>query len=156
MLFQIQTQIDLRVESLRDSYPDWPCQKGCDDCCRALAAEPLLSEAEWDLLRSALTPELETAIREGAGQQRPVICPLLDAHSGACRVYAVRPLACRSYGYYAEGGRVLGCHRIEHRAAHDSEILWGNHSALERSAEALGVQRPLSGWLGREAGRATA
>lgn len=150
-LFQIQTAIEQRTESIRaSSNPEWPCRKGCDDCCRSLASEPLLSEPEWRLLEPALTPSQRQRIAAGANAPRPVTCPLLDLDAGACQVYAVRPLACRTYGYYAERDKVLGCHRVEAAARADSSILWGNHAALEtRTAEELGAVQPLSAWAAK-------
>lgn len=145
-LYQIHAAIEQRTEAIREAHPDWPCRKGCDDCCRSLASEPLLSEPEWSLLRPALSGELLQRIAANANAPRPVTCPLLDRATGACLVYAVRPLACRSYGYYAERGKVLGCHRIEAVAAADDSILWGNHTALDRETSAFGPAKPLSEW----------
>lgn len=149
MLVQIQTHIDTRVASIRAAHPEWPCAKGCADCCRSLASEPLLSESEWRLLEPLLTEDHRQNIQAQGGKSRPVICPLLDQSTNACQVYAARPLACRTYGYYAERDKVLGCHRIESLAATHSDILWGNQLTLERQATALGPQRPLSHWLNR-------
>jgi Fe-S-cluster containining protein len=151
-LFQIQTAIDERTDAIRQaavaSGADWPCRKGCDDCCRSLASEPLISEAEWRMLEPALTPALKQNIAASAKASRPVTCPLLDLETGACRVYQVRPLACRTYGYYAERDKVLGCHRIEAVAASDPFVLWGNHAALEaRTLAELGPVQALSDWL---------
>lgn len=148
-LLQIQTAIDERTEAIRQNFAaGWPCRKGCDDCCRSLASEPLISEAEWRLLEPSLTQQLKEDIAAQAGSARPVTCPLLDLATGACRVYQVRPLACRTYGYYAERDKVLGCHRIESAAAANPFILWGNHAALESQTLAeLGPVQPLSAWL---------
>lgn len=147
MLIQIQSRIDDRVSATRNSRADWPCAKGCDDCCRSLASEPLLSEPEWLLLQSALTPLLCEKIEATANAPRPVTCPLLELSTGACLVYEVRPLACRTYGYYAERDKVLGCYRIESIAAANDTILWGNQAAVERDAATLGPMRPLSQWV---------
>ena len=53
-LFEIHADIDARVGSIREGRPDWLCGKGCDNCCRRLAEVPLLTRAEWDLLREGL------------------------------------------------------------------------------------------------------
>lgn len=75
-------------------------------------------------------------------------CALLDRESGACRIYEARPIACRTYGFYAERDKVLGCGRIEAIAEERSDVLWGNHAAVERELSELGEARPLSEWLG--------
>ncbi|BDC48493.1 hypothetical protein F183_A08090 [Bryobacterales bacterium F-183] len=144
LLYKIQSSVEHRTQSIRDSHPDWPCRKGCDDCCRSLASEPLLSEPEWRLLEPVLTPDLKQRIATGANAPRPVTCPLLDLATGACLVYAVRPLACRTYGYYAERDKVLGCYRIE--ALSDAPVLWGNHARFDSEAAELGSTKPLSEW----------
>jgi hypothetical protein len=42
---RLHADIDARVQSIRESTPDWPCAKGCDHCCHRLADIPSLSEA---------------------------------------------------------------------------------------------------------------
>jgi Fe-S-cluster containining protein len=113
-----------------------------------------VTRQEWEPIRDAL-PALPAGtaaavrhrIRESAQASRPVICPLLDPQSGACLVYAARPVPCRSYGFYAEREFVLGCGRIEAIASATSTIIWGNHTALEERMEALGDAAELSEWL---------
>ncbi len=147
-LFQIQEETRARAEETVGMHGDWPCRKGCDDCCRSLAEEPRVSATEWELLRpaiAALGEEVRKRVRAGGR-----VCGLLDPRTGACLVYAVRPVACRSYGFYADRGKVLGCGRIEALAEERPEILWGNHGALERKLEELGEARGLSEWLGKE------
>jgi len=61
-------------------------------------------------------------------------------------VYEARPLACRSYGFYADHEGVLGCDRILARAD-DGAVVWGNHEALMRAAATLGERRSLLDWL---------
>jgi uncharacterized protein len=69
------------------------CGPGCASCCIAFAVLPL----EAALLRTAI------AALPSAGPDRPppaeagaAPCPLLS--NGLCRVYAARPLICRSQG----------------------------------------------------------
>jgi hypothetical protein len=54
-LSQLHVDIDLRVHKILENRSDWLCQKGCDHCCRRLADVPILSLAEWNLLREGLT-----------------------------------------------------------------------------------------------------
>jgi uncharacterized protein len=147
------------VQDIRENRPDWLCAKGCDSCCRRLAEVPQLTAAEWNLLRQGLaelTPEHFGEIRRNmsalAGQQtRPVICPLLDLHTGACPVYAQRPVACRTYGFYVQRAQGLYCHDIEARvfAGALAEVVWGNHDAIDQRLSGLGEVHSLSEWFAR-------
>jgi Fe-S-cluster containining protein len=140
------------------AHADWPCHAGCSDCCRSLAEVPSLTEPEWIRLRDAIAAlagdaraQIEEAVarRRVLGTARPVVCPLLDTTSGLCRVYEARPLACRTYGFYADRDGVLGCHRILERAERDDAIVWGNHDGVERAQADLGERRSLLDWLER-------
>jgi len=85
-------------------------------------------------------------IRESEFAARPVICPLLDTASGTCLVYEARPVACRSYGFYAERRQVLGCSRIASISEERSDVVWGNHAALEERMRLLGPAVELFAW----------
>jgi Fe-S-cluster containining protein len=153
-LYQIQEQVRERTAQVAAAHGDWPCRKGCDDCCRHLAAVPRVTGDEWLLIADAIdalpTPLAQTVrarLRESAGSTRPVVCPLLDMDSGACLIYAARPVACRSYGFYAERDKVLGCHRIERLAQQSADIIWGNHEPLEERMSQFGAARELPEWL---------
>lgn len=156
-LFRLHADIDARVHAIREVRPDWPCAKGCDRCCRQLAEIPQLTALEWARLQqglSALPPERLQEIGDGlralAKQSaRPVVCPLLDQASGACPVYAQRPVACRSYGFYVQRGVGLYCGDIETRVARGemAEVIWGNHDAVEQGLTALGESRSLDEWF---------
>ena len=157
ILHRIQEAVEARVGEIAATREGWPCRKGCDECCRALASEPRVSREEWVLIRAAiqeLPAEIAGAVRarmgESAGAERPVTCALLDRDSGSCLVYAARPVACRAYGFYAEREKVLGCRRIEQQAVESTDIVWGNHVALEDSLSALGPARELSAWMNEE------
>lgn len=156
-LTQLHTDIDARVASIRENRPDWLCGKGCDSCCRRLAEVPQLTETEWDLLQqglAALSPQHLAQIDQGiaalAGQEsRPVTCPLLDQTTGACPVYAQRPVACRSYGFYVQRDKGLYCRAIETHVAEGalSNVVWGNHDAIDRQLAGLGKSRSLTEWF---------
>lgn len=149
----LDDEIAARSLSTTTTHPDWPCGAGCADCCRSLAAVPEITHAEWERLATAIAA-LDADARAGVerafderrrSSARPITCPLLDAR-GLCRVYEARPLACRSYGFYADHEGVLGCHRILARAD-DAGVVWGNHEALMRAQSALGERRSLLAWL---------
>lgn len=153
----IYDDIAARAGAIASAHGAWPCRRGCDDCCRALAAPPTATRAEWERLWPAflaLPPEQRAEIRARvsalaqAPREQPSVCPLLDRHTGACLVYADRPAACRTYGFYAarDGGR--WCHRIETIATTDPTLVWGNHAAVDRDLETLsGAPIDLTAWF---------
>lgn len=156
-LSRLHLDIDARVQTIREDRPDWLCGKGCDSCCRRLAEVPQLTATEWGLLReglAALPPERLGEISRDmaalAGQQsRPVVCPLLDQTTGACPVYAQRPVACRTYGFYVQRDKGLYCSDIESHVADGAlaDVVWGNHDAIDQRLTALGESRPLTEWF---------
>ena len=153
-LHQMQEAVRLRVEEIIASQSNWPCRKGCDDCCRRLASVPRVSRPEWESIGAALeclpasVAELaRQRIRDSATASRPVICPLLDRDAGTCLVYEARPVACRAYGFYAQRQYVLGCSRIESIGRQSPDVVWGNHTALEEQLQSLGEAAELSNWL---------
>ena len=81
----------------------------------------------------------------------PLVCPLLDPASGACPVYAARPVACRTYGFYVQRELGLYCHDIESRVADGAlaDVVWGNQDAVDRELAGLGETRSLIEWFGR-------
>ena len=158
----LHEQTEARAQSLMAAHAGWPCQRGCDACCRRLARVPELTELEWRALAeaiSALPPSERAACLRSAqlvaaqvrehGERMPVTCPLLDGERGVCRVYAARPVACRSYGYYAGRSHDAWCDRVaEHVAPLRDALVFGNHDALERDlAQHGGAARDLLSWL---------
>jgi uncharacterized protein len=137
-LLAIYDDIDRRAKATHEADPSWPCRRGCDDCCRSLAEPMRITRAEWELLRGA--------IPASAATDDPRVCPFLDREQGACRVYAHRPAACRTYGYYVERDNVLGCAQILERA--DAPIVWGNEDGVRQALATLsGDALPLAEWL---------
>jgi Fe-S-cluster containining protein len=158
-LCQLHEDIDARVQAIRGSRPDWLCGKGCDSCCRRLADVPQLSEVEWIFLREGLATLPQERLRKvsrdisdlASQQSRPVVCPLLDQSTGACMVYAQRPVACRTYGYYVQRELGLYCRDIESRVAAGTlvDVVWGNHDAIDRRLGGLGETLALTEWFER-------
>ncbi|MEM9557950.1 MAG: YkgJ family cysteine cluster protein [Acidobacteriota bacterium] len=167
LLPTLDNEIDRRVADLVAARPDWPCRTGCDACCRSLAEPLRLTAAEWRRLEAgleALPPEerstVEARLADAArGSERPHICPFLDRRRGRCRVYAHRPIACRTYGFYRgrDGGRFCGLvaetiEETESEATGPSsgtQVIWGNHDAVERRLERdAGPSIPLADWWG--------
>ena len=156
-LYQIQEAVRQRAEEIAAIHGNWPCRKGCDDCCRHLASVPKITREEWERIVAALDrlpaeAAAQALCRIRGCHSQPSICPLLDLDTGCCLVYEARPLACRAYGFYAERESVLGCHRIESIAAECPDVVWGNHATLEERLSSLGPSADLWEWLNREAG----
>ncbi len=155
-LLQLHAEIDTRVQAIRAERADWLCGKGCDSCCRRLADVPRLTAAEWRLLQQGLAAmtasQLEDVERKMVALDgehgRPVVCPLLDQTTGACPVYAHRPVACRTYGFYAQRELGLYCGDIEAQVAGGElpDVVWGNHDAIDQQLGALGEARTLTDW----------
>lgn len=138
----IYEEIERRAKATHDAQPSWPCRRGCDHCCRSLAEPMRITRAEWELLRPAIAGLPATS-------DDPRVCPFLDRDEGACRVYAHRPAACRTYGYYVERGSVLGCSQILGRA--EDDVVWGNAESVAQALATLSSDDdalPLSEWLG--------
>lgn len=154
---RLHADIESRVQAIRASHPEWLCTKGCAGCCRRLADLPQLTAAEWKLLREGLTAlpaEWLRKISQGMAavdrqHEGPIICPLLDRSTNVCPVYAQRPVACRSYGFYMQRGQGLYCGDIETEVANGvlADVMWGNHDAIDRQLAALGGSRPITEWF---------
>jgi len=159
-LSQLHADIDARVQIIRGSRPDWLCGKGCDSCCRRLAEIPQLSEPEWRLLQEGLAAlprerlravSLDMAVLAGQQLRAPIVCPLLDQPSSTCTVYAHRPVACRTYGFYVQRELGLYCQSIESLVAEGAmaDVVWGNHDAIDRQLGKLGETLALTEWFER-------
>lgn len=154
-LTQLHSDIDLRVQTILVNRTDWPCGKGCDSCCKHLADVPLLTQSEWELLREGLAALPPERLREVCNNiaaltgGRPCTCPMLDLSSGSCPVYACRPVACRTYGFYVQRDKGLYCRDIEIKADDGvlSDVVWGNHDAIDQQLSRLGEQRSLTEWF---------
>lgn len=156
-LAQLHFDIDERVQTILRDRSDWLCGKGCDSCCRQLANVPQLTLEEWDLLRDGLTDLLPERLQEirrnmtslASQQSRPITCPLLDLATGTCPVYAQRPVACRTYGFYVQRNQGLYCHDIESLVDDGdlADVVWGNHDTIDHRLASLGETRPLTDWF---------
>lgn len=153
----LHAEIDSRVRHIRENAPDWPCAKGCDGCCHRLAEIPELTRAEWECLQqglAALPPDRQERIARriealATDAARPVVCPILDLETGACPIYAHRPVACRTYGFYVQRDRGLYCGEIEARVAAGAlnDVVWGNHDGVDARLQKWGEKRRLTDWF---------
>jgi uncharacterized protein len=87
---------------------------------------------------------------EAAARQEgsPYVCPMLEQSTGACFVYAHRPVACRTYGFYRERDKGLYCGLIRERleAGEMDDVVWGNAEAVEADLARMGEAADLSAW----------
>ena len=158
-LSRLHADVESRVQAIRADQPQWLCGKGCAGCCRRLADVPQLTAAEWVLLQEGLAKlsaeRLGQISRDLTAladhRERPIVCPLLDRSTNACPVYAQRPIACRSYGFYAQRDKGLYCAAIEAQVADGflDDVVWGNHDAIDHRLAGLGEARPLTDWFAR-------
>lgn len=151
-LQRLYDQIEARVQAIRADRDWWLCQRGCDFCCRHLAHLPELSAAEWERVDAAVA-NLPTSVRTVVEQRiealqrqieeqtltAAVVCPYLDEQEGACRIYASRPIACRTYGFFVARDHDQYCDQIETevRSRQDETIVWGNAEAIRHDLERL-------------------
>ena len=72
---------------------DMACARGCSDCC---AAGLTVTGAEADAIRAEVAGWAPDQ-RADLARSQLVGCAALDAQ-GRCRIYAARPIVCRSHG----------------------------------------------------------
>ena len=168
-LLAIYDDIGRRAHLTSEGHAWWPCRRGCDTCCHRLAEVPRLVRAEWELLREGLDA-LPSDVRADVDRRiaalatleqqgmlpRHVVCPMLDETEGACRVYARRPGACRTYGFYVERGIGLHCDMITEAVAarprDEAPVVWGNAESVDYALARLGDEAcegasPLTVWV---------
>ena len=148
----LDAQIDARVQQTLEQHPDWPCRRGCDGCCRSLTHPPVLTKPEWERVHAALrslSAEVRAAAEERIRSRWSRACPLLDSQSGACLVYEQRPVACRTYGFYADREAGLYCRQIEARveSGQFDDVMWGNQESVNSTLDEAGERRTLAEWL---------
>jgi len=153
----LQADVEARCGATRAAYPDWPCRKGCDRCCRSLAKVPEATAAEWQLvelsfgsLPADLRSEIERRIDDLRCQGAPFTCPFLDREAGDCLVYESRPIACRTYGYYVEREAGLYCGEIAAlvQGGEADSVVWGNQCAIDARLDELGPRIPVTAHFG--------
>lgn len=158
----LDAEVDVRAAEVKKRAPDWPCKSGCAECCRSLGAPMLLSAPEWARLEAGLAalPEAERleieagfdAMAPAALAGAPVLCPVLEDETSRCRLYAHRPLSCRTHGYYASRDGGYWCDAIEERveAGGAEGVVFGRHEVITRTAErTLGEPLSWAAWRAR-------
>ncbi|WFR95704.1 YkgJ family cysteine cluster protein [Rhizobium tumorigenes] len=103
---------DAAVDAVRSNFagqPKYACGKGCSACCHLFVAVPpgVAEVIAWHVNRNFTDAERENlverlkmaetaAIASGGPQALRTPCALLN-EEGACTIYDVRPLSCRSF-----------------------------------------------------------
>ena len=150
LLADVQDRVAARAAAIRDAHPFWPCGEGCDHCCRTLPSLPVVTLAEREELRRALSvlSRQERVIVEerirNAPAVGPLTCPMLDEATSGCRVYDARPVVCRTYGFYTDRDAGLHCHKVTSAVREngaEQTVVWGNGEAISRDMSVLGEAR---------------
>ena len=98
---------DLLERNMERQVEAGACHKGCAWCCN-FEVTVRFADAAQLARRARAEPALEAKVRATAARvahledavarlRAAIPCAFLDPASGACRVYADRPLACRAY-----------------------------------------------------------
>lgn len=151
----LDERIDARSKATREEHPWWPCARGCDHCCRSLPHLPTITGAEWERLARGLArlpddvrAEVERRL-DDAPEAGPLVCPMLDRAVGACLVYADRPIACRTYGFYTERDGGLHCGKVTAAVTENGaseSVLWGNGAGVTDDLRGLGEVQSVRYW----------
>jgi Fe-S-cluster containining protein len=151
-LHNLDKRIDARVQAIRQERDWWPCQRGCDHCCRHLAHPPELSPVEWARVDEAVAllpiservmveQRIDALLQQIAERtlSSSVVCPYLNEQEGACRIYAARPIACRTYGFFVAHHEDQYCQKIEAEMMNRGEdaIVWGNAETVRNDVEQI-------------------
>ncbi|HEY4060164.1 MAG TPA: YkgJ family cysteine cluster protein [Kofleriaceae bacterium] len=97
-LGELQAKVDAFFTRTQDRHgDDMQCTTGCSDCCHVrLTITTVEALAIWEHLQGLSAPDREV-IATAAQQAAPAHCSALGP-DGRCRIYAVRPIVCRSHG----------------------------------------------------------
>jgi Fe-S-cluster containining protein len=131
---------------------DMQCGTGCSDCCHVRLS---ITTVEAGAIRAlAMSWPVERRRALGVQGSDPSHCAALDA-SGRCRIYAARPLVCRSHGAPIRMRRgslpvVESCHRNFTQTEPDADCIVDQTTlsalvlAVDRDADGDGSRVELS------------
>jgi len=151
----LTTKIDAfftRVEARHGA--DMQCQTGCSDCCHVRLS---ITQIEADAVRAEVArwpAERRAALADDPAPDR---CAALDAQ-GRCKIYAARPVVCRSHGVPIRMRRdalpvIEACHRNFTRTEADADCVLDQTTlsamvlAVDRAAGGDGTRVDLAGLL---------
>jgi len=78
-----------KLRVLADALPPIQCDSGCGECC----GPAMCTDREYREISAHMARHGIKAVQQG------IVCPMYQR--GACAIYAVRPLICRTYGHFA-------------------------------------------------------
>ncbi|WP_141733089.1 YkgJ family cysteine cluster protein [Oligoflexus tunisiensis] len=88
-------KVDAKAQEFQERYAQkLQCRKGCSSCCQphlTVFSVERLAIRDWLLQRPALIEKLKNQ------PENPGSCRFLD-DQGACQIYPVRPIICRTQG----------------------------------------------------------
>lgn len=136
---------------------DMQCATGCADCCHVRLTVTSVEAAAIRAHLAALPPARRAAIAASAAAAPDDLCAALDA-DGRCRIYAARPVVCRSHGApirMRQGSLpvVQSCHRNFTRVTPDADCVLDQETlsaltlAVDRAAGGDGARVDLAGLL---------
>ena len=145
------------AEAARKSGPWLVCRPGCTECC--MGPFPI-TQLDARRLREGLA-ELERRDRQRAARVRERArqavartatdddpCPALDPSTGACDLYAARPITCRIFGPPVRcGSDAVGVCELCFQGASDEEI-----AACQVEVDPRGLESQLSNELEKSTG----
>ncbi len=148
------------AESARRSGEWLVCRLGCTECCigpfpitqlDAIRLREGLAELEQsDPARAARVLERSRDAVARGDQGDEDACPVLDPETGACDLYAARPVTCRTFGPPMRwGAEPLGICELNFHGATDEEI-----AACEVALDVRELEACLLDNLGRATGAA--
>jgi Fe-S-cluster containining protein len=138
------------AEAARRSGPWLVCRLGCTSCCMGeFPITPLDARrlrqgmAELDAREPGRAERVRERARHfSAGDDEP--CPALDPETGACDLYAARPITCRAFGPPVRcGDEAVGVCELCYHGATDEEI-----AACEVEIDPEGLESALVEELG--------
>ena len=94
-LGELTAKVDAFFERVQARHgADMQCGTGCSDCCHVRLS---VTAVEANAIRTLIAGFTVDQRRALATTSSPEHCAALDA-AGRCRIYAARPLVCRSHG----------------------------------------------------------
>ena len=132
---ELTAKVDAFFARVADRHgADMQCATGCSDCCHVRLS---VTGVEAAAIR-ALVASWPAAQRAELADQGPADrCAALDPATGRCRIYAARPLVCRSHGAPIRLTRqslpvIEACHRNFRHSEADADCVLdqGTLSAL--------------------------
>jgi Fe-S-cluster containining protein len=139
------------AEAARKSGAWLVCRSGCNECCMGPFPITLLDAlrlrdglAELAVRDPARAADVrQRALHATGAEDEP--CPVLDPATGACDLYAARPITCRTFGPAVRCGEdAVGVCELCYQGATDEEI-----AACEVSVDLDGAEEQILGELGR-------